>query len=67
MTDLQIFIIALIAVGIFSYQRDAVHRYKKLLLMLSRLESAERMPDGNFYYIVPESKYNEMQRGNRND
>jgi len=62
MSDLQWFIISLILVGAVVYQMDMVRRYKNLLLMLARLESAEKLTDGNFYYIVPESKYNELIR-----
>lgn len=42
---------------------DMVRKYKNLLVMLAVAESAEKLPDGNFYYIVPEKKYNELMRG----
>lgn len=32
------------------------YRYKRLLVLLARIKSAEKLPDGKFYYIVPESE-----------
>ena len=41
----------------------ATHRtYRKTLLHIADCESAEKLPDGNFYYIVREDRYNELCR-----
>ena len=35
-------------------------RYQNLLAMCARLETPERFSDGGFYYIVPETRYVEL-------
>lgn len=34
--------------------------YRRTLLSCARQQSAERLMDGKFYYLVPEARYNEL-------
>ena len=39
-----------------------VWEYRKILLMCANNGTCEKLPDGNFYYIVPENEYNSLKR-----
>ena len=45
----------------FGLMLAATHRtYRQTLLSIADAESCERLPDGNFYYIVREDHYNKL-------
>jgi hypothetical protein len=50
-------------IGCFFFQLIGIWQYRKILLMCADDETCEKLPDGQFYYIVPEWKYNALLRG----
>ena len=46
-------VVALAAMPVGAYQ------YKRILLLCAKQQTAEKLLDGKFYYLVPESEYAE--------
>lgn len=52
----------LIGMGVLGLLLAATHRtYRRTLQHCADCESAEKLPDGNFYYLVREDRYNKLQ------
>ena len=49
-------------IGYCSFQWMGTWQYRKILLMCANNGTCEKLPDGNFYYIVPENEYNDLAR-----
>ncbi len=47
-------VVALCAMPVGAFQ------YKRILMMCAKQRTAEKLLDGNFYYIIPESEYVEF-------
>jgi len=45
-----------IILGVLMGMMIGEYRYKRLLILLAKCKSAEKLPDGKFYYIVPEGE-----------
>ena len=61
MTD-DFFLGALIGMLVLGLLLAATHRtYRRTLQHCADCESAEKLPDGNFYYLVREDRYNKLQ------
>jgi len=58
MGDVLWFAACCVIVGLFAMPAG-VFQYKKLLIVLANAKhrTPEKLPDGRFYYIVPESEY----------
>ena len=52
-------------VGCFCFQWFGAQQYRKILLMCAEDETCEKLPDGQFYYIVPAWKYDALLRGGK--
>lgn len=58
---MDLILAAIGAAVFFGLVLAATHRtYRKTLLSIADAESCEKLPDGKFYYIVPERYYNEL-------
>lgn len=61
--DIPIFLGAIIGacIGTFFVSQFLVERYRKTLVLCKDMRTPEKLPDGTFVYLVPESDYNEMK------
>ncbi len=56
----------LIGMGVLGLLLAATHRtYRRTLQHCADTESAEKLPDGNFYYLVREDRYNKLHATHR--